>query len=66
MGLCTLGAAFNTSYAAALAIVAVFGVGYGTFLAVDYAMVLDVLPSAATAAKDMAVWHAALVLPQLL
>lgn len=63
---CSTVAAFNTSYPRALVNTAIFGVGFGTFLAVDFAMVLDVLPSAATAAKDMAVWHAALVLPQLL
>ena len=63
---CATIAAFNTSYPRALVNTGIFGIGFGTFLAVDYAMVLDVLPSAATAAKDMAVWHAALVLPQLL
>ena len=46
--------------------VAFFGLGYGAFLAVDYALVLDVLPSAADSAKDLAVWHASLVLPQLM
>jgi hypothetical protein len=33
---------------------------------VDLALVLDVLPDEANRAKDMAVWHQALVLPQLI
>ena len=63
---CAVTSAFNTAFPLALATIFVFGIGYGAFLAVDYALVLDVLPSAATAAKDLAVWQAALVLPQLL
>lgn len=43
-----------------------FGVGYGTFLAVDFAMVMDVLKSDRDVSRDMAVWHNALVLPQVL
>jgi len=43
-----------------------FGTGNGAFLAVDFAIVLDVLPSVRDSARDMAVWHASLVLPQLL
>jgi len=43
-----------------------FGLGYGTFLAIDFALVMDVLPNKEDAAKDLAVYHAALVLPQVL
>jgi len=44
----------------------VFGLGYGMFLAVDFALVMDVLPSDADVSRDMAIWHNALVIPQLL
>jgi Na+/melibiose symporter-like transporter len=48
------------------AIGAVFGLGYGAYQAVDWALVVDVLPSGESAAKDMGIWHVALVLPQVL
>eukprot|EP00117_Sycon_ciliatum_P015960 scpid53674/ scgid15594/ len=44
----------------------IFGIGLGSFISVDFAMVMDVLPSEADKAKDLAVWHQALVLPQLI
>lgn len=53
------------SYTMAFIISGVFGMGYGPFLAVEFALVLDVLPSAANAARDISIWHQALVLPQL-
>merc|ERR1719498_1951782 len=40
--------------------------GYGCFVAVDLAMALDVLTNKADRAKDLAVWHQAMVLPQLI
>lgn len=49
-----------------LLLLTVFGLGYGCYLAVDFAMVLDVLPHPDDAAKDMAVWSIALTLPQML
>lgn len=92
---CTsLGFVFARSFAACIVITSIFGVGYGIFLAVDFAMVgeqvlsqppapvlslcraltlpvqspqvLDVLPDETTRAKDLAVWHLSLVLPQFL
>lgn len=63
------GAALGLIFARTLAVVmvlsGVFGLGYGVFMAVDFAMVLDVLPDESTRAKDLAVWHLSLVLPQL-
>jgi MFS family permease len=44
---------------------ALFGVGYGAYQAVDWALAVDVLPSGENAAKDMGIWHVALVLPQV-
>lgn len=49
-----------------LVLAVIFGLGFGCFVAVDFAMVLDVLPDAEERAKDLAVWHQALVLPQLI
>lgn len=43
-----------------------FGLGYGAYISVDWALGTDVLPSKTSAAKDMAVWHIAMVLPQSL
>jgi len=45
---------------------AVFGIGYGAYQAVDWALAIDVLPSGDSAAKDMGIWHVSLVLPQVL
>jgi len=44
---------------------AMFGVGYGAFLAVDWALALDSLPPEADTAKDMGIWHIAFVFPQV-
>ncbi|MHB9023273.1 MAG: MFS transporter [Armatimonadota bacterium] len=44
----------------------VFGLGYGAYQAVDWALATDVLPSKDDYAKDMGVWHIALTLPQVL
>lgn len=48
----------------ALAVGVVFGLGYGAYISVDWALGTDVLPSKEDAGKDMAVWHIAMVLPQ--
>ena len=66
MAAASLVGAAATAWPLALCVAFFFGLGYGAFLAVDYALVLDVLPSAADSAKDLAVWHASLVLPQLM
>jgi MFS family permease len=41
-----------------------FGLGFGAYTSVDWALGTDVLPSKADAAKEMAVWHIAMTLPQ--
>jgi MFS family permease len=43
----------------------VFGLGYGAYQAVDWALASDVLPSEEDYAKDMGVWHIAFTLPQV-
>lgn len=44
----------------------VFGLGYGAYQAVDWALASDVLPSETDYAKDMGVWHVALTFPQVI
>jgi MFS family permease len=44
-----------------------FGLGFGAYCSVDWALGVDVLPNKEQdAAKDMAVWHIALTLPQVI
>lgn len=43
----------------------IFGLGYGAYESVDWALASDVLPSMDDYAKDMGVWHVAMVLPQV-
>ncbi|KAK5582898.1 hypothetical protein RB653_004487 [Dictyostelium firmibasis] len=42
-----------------------FGVGYGCYQGVDYALALDVLPPE-NVAKDLSIWHQSLVVPQVI
>jgi MFS family permease len=44
---------------------AIFGLGYGAYLSVDWALVADVLPSKDRYARDMGVWNIALTIPQV-
>jgi MFS family permease len=45
----------------------VYGIGYGMYYAVDWALACDVLPDRQTSAgKDMGLWHTSLTLPQAL
>ncbi len=48
----------------ALLVGALFGLGYGAYISVDYALGTDVLPHKEEAGKDMAIWHIAMTLPQ--
>jgi MFS family permease len=45
---------------------ALFGLGYGAYQSVDWALVAEVLPSGRTFARDMGVWNIALSLPQVI
>ncbi|KAF0993033.1 hypothetical protein HZS_686 [Henneguya salminicola] len=40
-----------------------FGVGYGSYTAVDFALIMDVTENSCDKATDLAVWHQAMVLP---
>jgi MFS family permease len=48
-----------------LAAGAIFGIGFGAYTTVDWALVADVLPSHRTYARDMGVWNVSLSLPQV-
>ena len=41
-----------------------FGLGFGAYTSVDWALGTDVLPTKSNAAKEMAVWHVSMTLPQ--
>jgi MFS family permease len=44
-----------------------YGIGYGAYYAVDWALACDVLPNReAAAGRDMALWHVSFTLPQVL
>nr|MBA3826945.1 hypothetical protein [Ktedonobacterales bacterium] len=45
---------------------AIFGLGYGAYVSVDWALVTDVLPNEDNYARDMGIWNIALTLPQVL
>jgi MFS family permease len=47
-------------------VAALFGLGYGAYMAVDWALGIDVLPAGDNAAKDMGIWHVSMVLPQMI
>jgi MFS family permease len=57
---------FFHQYVAALLVGVLFGIGYGAYQSVDWALVTDVLPNLDDAAKDMGIWHISLTLPQLI
>ena len=46
------------------AVGAVYGIGYGLYYAVDWALACDTLPDRKNSAKDMGLFHIALTLPQ--
>jgi len=54
------------SFTIALLMGLVFGLGYGAYMSVDWALACDVLPSADDFAKDMGIWHIATVFPQVI
>lgn len=49
-----------------LAAGAIFGLGYGAYVSVDWALVADVLPSHRNYARDMGVWNISLSIPQVI
>ncbi len=66
MGLTPLVFLARPSFQVILLFAVVFGIGYGAFISVDWALATDVLPSAAAAAKDLGIWGIAVTLPQVI
>ncbi len=59
-----LGFIFCRSLEQTVAVGVLFGFGFGAYTSVDWALGTDVLPSQEDAAKEMAVWHISMTLPQ--
>jgi len=59
-------ALFPTAQGLVLLLGVLFGVGYGLYYAVDWALAIDTLPDRAKSAKDMGLFHVAFTLPQVL
>jgi MFS family permease len=66
MGIVCLVFILSHSFTIAVLMGIVFGLGYGAYQSVDWALASDVLPSMDDYAKDMGVWHVAFVLPQVI
>ncbi len=64
MGLALLLLAFFPSWPLVMLAAGVFGLGYGIYVAVDLALVIQVLPSAQSRGKDMGVINIAATIPQ--
>ncbi len=65
MAVAAAGFAFSKDYPLAVVMGLAFGLGYGAFVSVDWALGTSVLPDPAHNARDMGVWHIAMVFPQL-
>lgn len=61
---CAIFIFFQTQYAALIA-GAFFGIGYGAYTSVDWALTTDVLPPTDEAGKFMGIWSAVGILPQV-
>jgi MFS family permease len=59
------GFVFSSNYTMAVGFALAFGLGYGAFVSVDWALGTSVLPHPENNARDMGVWHIALVFPQI-
>lgn len=57
---------FTSSYAVLFPLAVMFGIGYGSYLSADWALVSDVLPDPDNPARDMGVWQMGVAAPQLL
>lgn len=64
----TVGIVFVLTHSLPIVIAAgaIFGLGYGAYQSVDWALVADVLPSDRSYARDMGVWNVALSLSQVI
>jgi MFS family permease len=66
LALTSIGLLFQPPFTVLLGIGILFGIGYGAYTSVDWALAIDVLPSSYSAAKDLGIWAIANTLPQVL
>ncbi len=66
LALTSVGLLTQPPYATLVWVAVVFGIGYGAYTSVDWALAIDVLPSSRSAAKDLGIWAIANTLPQVL
>ncbi len=66
LALTSVGLLAQPPYSTLVWIAVLFGIGYGAYTSVDWALALDVLPSRRSAAKDLGIWGIANTLPQVL
>jgi len=59
-----LGFMFSRTIPMVMVVGVLFGLGFGAYTSVDWALGTDVLPTKSNAAKEMAVWHISMTLPQ--
>jgi len=64
IAVCSVAFVFSHSLAYTYVVGAIYGMGYGAYFSVDWALACDVLPNPEDAGKDMAIWHISMVLPQ--
>lgn len=57
---------FAPNFYVAVGLMLVFGLGFGAFSSVDWALGSDAMPSSSSYARDMGIWHVAFVGPQLI
>jgi len=66
IAVCSIAFVFSHSLAYTFIVGAIYGIGYGAYFSVDWALACDTLPNVENAGKDMGIWHVSMVLPQTL